>query len=192
MERTLPFRRALAAACAVAALALAPAAASAASPAERWPVGGTSMRSAYDTAVKFWGGAPCGSAVQMSWVGMDPSFNAVSSWMAVDDAPASTFTDCRIEFNPNAEYDAPKLCTIMVHEVGHLLGRGHDHAPGRLMSEIYAGPVPACAGFTGATTAASRTATARTAARRRRARAATRRTSAGRARSAARRSARRR
>src|SRR3712207_9307195 len=62
--------------------------------------------------------------------------NATASWRNPSDAwnnPGENF-DCRIEFNATAEYDWPKFCTVMTHEVGHLSGQPHSDRPGELMS----------------------------------------------------------
>ena len=153
MDCTTALRRVLAAACALAALALTPAVASAATPAAQWPAGGPAMQTAYDTAVRHWGATPCAGKVDFAWTAMDASFNAVSDWLATDPANAATFLQCRISFNPNAEWDAAKFCTVMVHEVGHLLGHDHDHDHGHLMSEYYTTPLGACTGSTWSTAA---------------------------------------
>ena len=155
MDATSTLRRALTAACAVVALAAAPASAATASPDHAFPVGGATMTAAYEAAVGYWGATPCGGAVTMVWSPMDVGHNALSTWMTVDPKAPATFTDCRIAFNPAVEFDPPKLCTIMLHEVGHLLGQAHVTQAGQLMSEYYAGPVPACTGGAWTTTAAT-------------------------------------
>jgi hypothetical protein len=53
--------------------------------------------------------------------------------------------DCAIELNTQVEFDAPKLCTVLAHELGHLLGRPHAAQPGQLMSPVYSEALPACA-----------------------------------------------
>src|SRR3712207_6942749 len=50
------------------------------------------------------------------------------SWRNPTDAwnNAGENFDCVIEFNAGADYDWPKLCTVMTHEMGHLV-RSEEH-----------------------------------------------------------------
>lgn len=102
------------------------------------------MEQAFATAKQFWGGNPCGGTVAMRWSDMDPSLNALATWKAAPGAPASTYVDCSIDFNRSVPYDYPRLCTAMLHEVGHLLGQQHTDDPNSPMSHEYLGPVGPC------------------------------------------------
>lgn len=42
-------------------------------------------------------------------------------------------------------WDYPKLCTIIVHEFGHLAGLGHVDDPAHYMHPTYVGPMAPCA-----------------------------------------------
>jgi hypothetical protein len=80
----------------------------------------------------------------MRWADMDPSLNALATWKSAPGAPASTYTDCSIDFNRAVPYDYARLCTAMLHEVGHLLGQQHTNDPNSPMSHEYLGPVGPC------------------------------------------------
>ena len=112
----------------------------------RYPVGSAAMESAKAVAVAHWGAQPCRGQVALAWVGLEPGVNATASWRNPSDAWANAPAnyDCRIEFNTGADYDFVKLCTVLVHEMGHLVGRQHDPNAGQLMSAYYTAPLPAC------------------------------------------------
>jgi hypothetical protein len=119
----------------------------AASPRGELAVGSAAMRAAVDIARAHWGVDACGGAVTVRWVRMaDPTINALSSWRSFGPAYANPAAnrDCSIELNTAARFDRPKLCTVLVHEYGHLAGHPHDARGGRLMSPLYTTPLPAC------------------------------------------------
>jgi hypothetical protein len=137
---------ALLAACSLA-LAAAPAVRAADSPATRWPVGGSTLRAAMALATEHWGMAPCGGRVALSWTSLGAATNAQSSW-ANDVDPyrqPSSNTDCEIALSLQPEWDWPKLCTVVVHEVGHLTGHDHVDDPTDIMYFTYVAPAPECA-----------------------------------------------
>ena len=112
----------------------------------RYPVGGAAMESARAIALAHWGANPCGGTYTLVWTPLEQYTNATATWRnpthAWDNAGANF--DCRIDLNPQADYDFPKLCTVLTHEIGHLLGQQHDPNPDRLMSDYYTVPIPAC------------------------------------------------
>ena len=112
----------------------------------RYPVGGAAMEQARAIAVAHWGANPCGGAYTLAWSPLDMGTNATASWRNPTDAwnNAGANFDCRIDINPQADFDFPKLCTVLTHEIGHLLGRQHDDNPDQLMSAYYTKPLPAC------------------------------------------------
>lgn len=112
----------------------------------RYPVGGGAMETARAIAIAHWGANPCGGVYTIAWVSMDVGTNATASWRNPTDAwnNAGANFDCRIELNTQAAYDFAKLCTVLTHEIGHLVGRQHDPNPGQLMSAYYTTPLPAC------------------------------------------------
>jgi hypothetical protein len=115
-------------------------------PDTRFPADGPSMRRAREIAEGHWAAAPCGGQVAIRWAVQEPGTNATASWRNPRDAwdNAGQNFDCSVEFNPRAEFDWEKLCTVMAHELGHLLGRQHSGGDD-LMAPVYSRPLDACA-----------------------------------------------
>jgi hypothetical protein len=57
----------------------------------------------------------------------------------------STYSDCSITYNLDVDWDWPKLCTVVEHELGHLSGHDHVNDPHDVMSPYYVFPAPECA-----------------------------------------------
>ena len=115
-------------------------------PAARWPADGPSLRLARELAEAHFGAAPCSGQVTVRWSSLAEGTNATASWRNPTDAwsnPTANF-DCGIDFNTGADYDWTKLCSVMAHEIGHLLGRQHVDAVADLMAPQYTAPLPVC------------------------------------------------
>jgi hypothetical protein len=116
-------------------------------PAGRWPTTGTAMHAAFAVAVDRWGAMPCGGHVDVRWEALAPGTNADARWHN----PVSPWSRplenaaCEVALSPDAQWDWTKLCSVVVHEVGHLWG--HDHAEDQrdVMFPIYLEPVAECA-----------------------------------------------
>jgi hypothetical protein len=133
--------------CALLALALVPAVASAdvELPAVPVPAADTLMATAHTLAVSRWGMDPCGGQVSVSWSHMGAGINARSQWMSTDVHNPATYTDCAISYNLDVDWDWPKLCTVVEHELGHLSGHDHVDDPHDVMSPYYVYPSAECA-----------------------------------------------
>lgn len=120
----------------------------AAAPQDRWPVGGAAVATASELAGAHWGMTPCHGHVALTWAHLPAPMNAQSDWAYVNRDPyarPAANSDCSIELSLDADWDWPKLCTVIVHEVGHLTGHDHVADITDVMSANYAGPVAECA-----------------------------------------------
>ncbi|HEU4658605.1 MAG TPA: hypothetical protein VFR97_13840 [Capillimicrobium sp.] len=112
----------------------------------RYAVGSVGMQVAQDIARQTWGVDPCAGQVEIVWGTDEPLVNARSYWAnpysAYDHAELNT--QCRIVFNRDLDFSWQKLCTVVVHEYGHLAGRAHTADGPDVMSPIYRAPLPAC------------------------------------------------
>ena len=116
------------------------------SPAARWPAGGSTLRTALATGAEHWGMTPCRGRVTFSWAGLAAGLNAQSSW-ANDVDPylqPSSNSDCEIALSTGTDWDWQKLCTVVIHEVGHLTGHDHVDDPTDIMYYAYVQPAPEC------------------------------------------------
>jgi matrixin len=114
-------------------------------PAVPVPAADSLMATAHSLAVARWATDPCGGQVTMSWSHMGIGINARSQWMSVDVNDPSTYSDCAITYNLDVDWDWPKLCTVVEHELGHLSGHDHVNDPHDVMSPYYVFPAAECA-----------------------------------------------
>lgn len=116
--------------------------------AQDFAVGSAEFQRARDIAQAHWGAVPCQGQVQFSWQGLEPLVNARATWSNPTHAWENVGANfnCTVVFNALTQYDFPMLCTVMAHELGHLLGRQHELRDGVLMSAIYSAPLPECGG----------------------------------------------
>jgi hypothetical protein len=133
--------------CALVAIALLPAAAQAdaSAPAVPVPAADALTTSAHSLAVARWGVEPCGGQVTVTWAHMGGGINARSQWMSVDIHNPATYSQCSITYNLDVDWDWPKLCTVIEHELGHLAGHEHVNDSHDVMSPYYMFPSPECA-----------------------------------------------
>jgi pyruvate/2-oxoglutarate dehydrogenase complex dihydrolipoamide acyltransferase (E2) component len=100
---------------------------------------------AHALAVAHWGVDPCAGQVTVTWAHMGAGINARSTWMSYDVHNPATYTQCAISYNLDVDWDWPKLCTVIEHELGHLAGHDHVNDPHDVMSPYYVYPTPECA-----------------------------------------------
>jgi matrixin len=109
------------------------------------PAADSLMATAHSLAVARWATDPCGGQVTMSWTHMGEGINARSQWMSIDVNDASTYSECSITYNLDVDWDWPKLCTVVEHELGHVSGHDHVNDPHDVMSPYYVYPAAECA-----------------------------------------------
>lgn len=119
---------------------------------DRFPVSGLTLTIARRVADGHWGKPACRGQVAITWRTLAPGTNATASWHNPTDAwanPEENY-DCTIALNPEAAFDAAKLCGVLMHEFGHLQGLQHSDDPGGLMSPVYSAAPAQCASVAGA------------------------------------------
>ena len=109
-------------------------------------IGSPAEQLAIQIAKTTWNSDPCGGQVTVEWGTLGADVNAQSSWTN----PQSAYDnpelngDCTVTFNPGADFDWKKFCTVMVHEYGHLSGKPHSPNPNDVMNAYYTVPIQAC------------------------------------------------
>jgi hypothetical protein len=133
--------------CFLIAIAIVPAVAQADSGLPQVPVPASDAltTTAHALAVAHWGVDPCAGQVTVTWAHMGAGINARSTWMSYDIHNAATYSQCAISYNLDVDWDWPKLCTVIEHELGHLAGHDHVDNPHDVMSPYYVYPTPECA-----------------------------------------------
>jgi hypothetical protein len=114
----------------------------------RWPVAGPAIQTARQVAAEHWSRIACHGDVEISWGRLRDDQNAESTWtnQRSDFGDPDHNTLCSIVLNRSQDFDWPKLCTVLVHEFGHLDGNDHSADPASLMFPSYIGNVlPECA-----------------------------------------------
>ena len=103
--------------------------------------------SAHALAVARWGVEPCGGQGRRH---LGPHGRRDQRALDVDERSTSTnrrtYSQCSIAYNLDVDWDWPKLCTVIEHELGHLAGHEHVNDPHNVMSPYYVFPTPECAG----------------------------------------------
>ena len=115
----------------------------------RWPVGGPALATALDLAAAHWGHTPCRGRVAVTWTPLPTTMNANSSWAFAGTDPfarPAQNSECVIALSTLVDWDWEKLCTVVMHEVGHLDGHEHSPDPRDVMYYTYVQPVADCAG----------------------------------------------
>ena len=133
--------------CFLIAIAIVPAVAQADSGLPQVPVPASEAltTTAHALAVAHWGVDPCAGQVTVTWAHMGAGINARSTWMSYDIHNPATYSQCAISYNLDVDWDWPKLCTVIEHELGHLAGHDHVDNPHDVMSPYYVYPTPECA-----------------------------------------------
>ena len=109
-------------------------------------VGSAPLQRAQQLAKAHWGSDPCGGQVEIVWSPLAATISALSTWTNPGppfDNPALN-SGCKVTFNPAAKFDWSKLCTVTIHEYGHLAGKRHSRNPGEVMYRYYNKPAPEC------------------------------------------------
>jgi hypothetical protein len=113
-------------------------------------IGSPAEQLAIQIAKQTWTTDPCAGQVTVTWGALGADVNAQSSWtnpQSAYDAPQLN-GDCSVTFNPSADFDWAKFCTVMVHEYGHLSGKPHSPDPNDVMNAYYTVPIQACVNAT--------------------------------------------
>lgn len=97
-------------------------------------------------ARQYWGMDPCTGLVTVQWLGLQLGTNATSTWTNTYSqylAPERN-TACLVTLNSRLPWSWTRLCSIMIHEYGHLLGHPHSFQSQDVMYPYYVRPVESC------------------------------------------------
>lgn len=132
--RLTPISLLLAACCAAPAAAAAPS------------IGTPEFEQLVQVATAHWPAQPCSGEVEYAYADLPGTTVGYASWMQPALAPPDPlrFSSCRIDIETDLEVEAATLCTVVAHELGHLLGHNHAADPADVMYANLRGPLAAC------------------------------------------------
>lgn len=98
-------------------------------------------------ATGYWPAPPCGGAVEYAYADLPGTTVGYASWMqpAVAAPDPAAFSACRIDIERALDVESATLCTVIVHELGHLRGLVHATDPADVMYANLRSPLAECA-----------------------------------------------
>ncbi len=87
---------------------------------------------------------PCSGSVRVRFWRLRSDTLGVAKWDGMWDIPSDQRTGCEVVLNSRKAWPWTTLCTTVVHEYGHLAGRGHSDRPGSVMDPRYQRPFSGC------------------------------------------------
>lgn len=129
---------------AVAATAIATPAATAATPEQQWPIDGPGVQTALQIANQTWGVPICPGSGGFTIRFGALAHGTVGMARYTDSQDPFEMRNCSITLSTGTDWYWEKLCSVIVHEVGHLTGRGHEEDEHDVMAAMYREPAAAC------------------------------------------------
>jgi hypothetical protein len=107
-----------------------------------WREPRTPLSVALEKAHQLWGVEPCGGRYRVELTTLPPEVRGHASWLEPVTSlgpyttPSSAWTDCAIQLSATGWTEEavasgwPEICSVVLHEWGHLTGHSHSDDPG--------------------------------------------------------------